>query len=93
VPDALVRFTYEHFENCYASPRWWELLSDEQRRCLLRRMALAASDQVIRKAGSSYPQGGIKLSARRDQVIRKADCLMDDGLQIATRKVLKRERV
>ena len=59
VPDALVRFTYEHFENCYASPRWWELLSDEQRRCLLRRMALAASDQVIRKAGSSYPQGGL----------------------------------
>ncbi len=50
VPDALVRFTYEHFENCFANPHWWESLTDEQRNSLLRRMALAASDKAIRRA-------------------------------------------
>ncbi|MGB8012976.1 MAG: hypothetical protein WCF68_15290 [Terriglobales bacterium] len=50
IPDALVRFTYEYFENCYANPQWWERLSEEERTSLLRRMALAASDQVARRA-------------------------------------------
>jgi len=69
VPDALVRFTYEHFENCYANPQWWESLSTEQQEVLLRRIALAASDQVN----------------------RKSNCLADDGLRVATWKVLARE--
>jgi hypothetical protein len=43
VPDALVRFTYEHFENCYANPDWWDSLSSPQRECLLRRINSAAS--------------------------------------------------
>lgn len=69
LPDALVRFTYEHFENCYASPHWWDSLSEENRTRLLRRIELAASDQVV----------------------RRADCLKDDGLRTARWKVLKRE--
>lgn len=49
VQDAIVRFTYEYFENCYASPRWWESLSMGQRNHLLNRIALAGSDQVNRE--------------------------------------------
>lgn len=69
VPHALVRFTYEHFENCYASPKWWEALSTNQKDVLLRRIALAASDQAN----------------------RKSNCLLDDGLRVATWKILARE--
>lgn len=69
VPDALVRFTFEHFENSYASPRWWEGLQERQRQRLLGRMALAASSDAV----------------------RRADCLLDDGLRTATWKVIARE--
>jgi hypothetical protein len=68
-PDAIVRLTYEHFENSYASPRWWESLHEEQRSHLLDRMALSASSQDL----------------------RRADCLLDDGLRTATWKVITRE--
>jgi hypothetical protein len=47
-PDALVRFTYEHFENCYADPQWWDSLSGEQQSGLLNRANLAASPTDIR---------------------------------------------
>ncbi len=69
IPDAIVRLTYEHFENSYASPGWWESLQEGQRRRLLDRMALSASSQEI----------------------RKADCLLDDGLRTATWKVTAKE--
>lgn len=49
IPDAVVRFTYEYFENCYANPRWWENLPYEDRSRLLHRMAVAASDQDVRR--------------------------------------------
>ena len=45
VPDALVRFTFEHFENTYADPRWWEGLGVSERDHLLQRLATAASPQ------------------------------------------------
>jgi SEC-C motif len=48
VPDALVRFSYEHFENCFASPIWWEGLQEAQRKNLLQRIALSASSEAIR---------------------------------------------
>lgn len=50
IPDALVRLTFEHFENTYANPRWWENLSDEQRQQLLGRLGKSASNQVNRLA-------------------------------------------
>ena len=45
VPDALVRLTFEHFENTYADPRWWEGMSTSERDHLLRRLATAASPE------------------------------------------------
>jgi hypothetical protein len=45
VPDALVRLTFEHFENTYADPRWWEGMSDSERGRLLLRLATAASPE------------------------------------------------
>jgi hypothetical protein len=50
VPDAIVRLTYEHFENSFASPGWWESLREDQQRNLLDRMARSASSQFVRRA-------------------------------------------
>lgn len=57
IPNAIVRFTYEHFENSYASPRWWEALREDQRQHLLKRMALAASSQYARRADCLLDDG------------------------------------
>jgi hypothetical protein len=45
IADALVRLTFEHFENTYADPRWWEGMSAFGRNHLLQRFATAASNQ------------------------------------------------
>lgn len=45
VPDALVRLSFEHFENTYADPRWWEGMNDSDRAKLLHRFATAASPE------------------------------------------------
>jgi len=68
VPDALVRFTYEHFENCFADPQWWDLLSDEQSRQLLARMELAASPTDVRSADCLKDDG---LRTARWKVIKR----------------------
>lgn len=45
VPDALVRLSFEHFENTYADPRWWEGMNVSERTKLLHRFATAASPE------------------------------------------------
>jgi hypothetical protein len=45
IPDATVRLTFEHFENTFLAPRWWDGLSDSERDRLEQRFALAASPQ------------------------------------------------
>lgn len=45
VPDALVRLSFEHFENTYADPRWWEGMNVSERERLLHRFATAASPE------------------------------------------------
>jgi hypothetical protein len=50
VPDALVRFTYEYFENCYANPCWWDSLSGEQKDRILCRISLSVSATDVRKS-------------------------------------------
>jgi hypothetical protein len=57
IPDALVRFTFEHFENTYANPRWWENLSEDQRKQLLGRLGKSASNQVNRLANCLSDDG------------------------------------
>lgn len=43
--DALVRLTFEHFENTFADPRWWESLKPQERDALEQRLGIAASMQ------------------------------------------------
>jgi hypothetical protein len=43
--DALIRLTFEHFENTFADPRWWESLTHQERDTLERRMGTAASQE------------------------------------------------
>lgn len=45
VPDALVRLSFEHFENTYADPRWWEGMETSGRDKLLHRFATAAGPE------------------------------------------------
>ena len=66
--DALIRLTFEHFENTFADPRWWECLKPEERDAIERRMGKAASQEN-----------------------RTADCLKDDGLRVASWKVIARQ--
>jgi len=49
VPDALVRLTYEHFENNFADPRWWEGLPISERQHLEQRMATAGNPDINRE--------------------------------------------
>ena len=37
IPDAIVRFAFQHFENMFLAPNWWERLSDNVREALLKR--------------------------------------------------------
>jgi SEC-C motif len=37
LPHAIVRFTFEYFENVFVSPTWWEGLNDTEQQSLLRR--------------------------------------------------------
>jgi hypothetical protein len=57
VPDALVRLTFEYFENTYADPRWWEGMNVAERIHLLQRFATAASSQQNRKASCLVDDG------------------------------------
>jgi hypothetical protein len=43
--DALIRVTFEHFENTFADPRWWESLTTQERDVLERRTGKAASQE------------------------------------------------
>jgi len=57
IPDALVRFTFEYFENTYADPRWWEGLNVAKRGHLEQRFATAASSQLNRRASCLIDDG------------------------------------
>lgn len=37
IPDALIRFIFEHFDNFFAAPNWWENLSATAHQSLLER--------------------------------------------------------
>jgi hypothetical protein len=43
--NALIRMTFEHFENTFADPRWWESLTPQERDALERRIGKAASQE------------------------------------------------
>ena len=45
LPDVLVRLAFEHFENTFADPRWWEGLSSSERDQFQLRISTAASPQ------------------------------------------------
>jgi hypothetical protein len=47
--DAIVRFAFEHCENIYMSPIWWDTLDEEAKRALRQRMTNAADVTVERK--------------------------------------------
>jgi len=71
IPDALLRFTFEYFENTFIAPEWWERLDEQSRDALARRLNDAAD--VFKE--------------------RKADCLVDDGMRVASWKVTAKRRV
>lgn len=48
IPDALLRFTFEFFENTFVNPEWWEALAPEIRDGFLKRMNEAADLTVLR---------------------------------------------
>jgi SEC-C motif len=48
--EALVRLVFEHIENTYLRPSWWEFLSENIQQTLLRRMNNGANPLSLRRA-------------------------------------------
>ena len=61
VPSAIQRFVFEHFENVYMSPEWWEGLGDETQQSLMRRQMVSAHPLMEREPGC-LRDDGIRLS-------------------------------
>jgi hypothetical protein len=49
--DAVVRFAFEHCENTYLSPTWWDGLDEASKLALRRRITNAADVTVKRQHG------------------------------------------
>lgn len=46
LPEAIVRFTFEYFENVYISPDWWEILDEPaQQKLKIRQITETSSDR------------------------------------------------
>lgn len=56
LPDSIVRFVFEFFENTYMSPTWWEGLSEENKNALIKRMN-ASVDFVERPSNTLMNDG------------------------------------
>lgn len=52
IGHALLRFTFEYFENIYASPEWWDSLSNSTKNRLLRRQMSEVHPMISRTANS-----------------------------------------
>ena len=52
LPHAIVRFTFEHFENVFASPAWWDSLSRSDQELILTR-----SQAVVQQQGGLRDDG------------------------------------
>lgn len=48
IPSAILRFTFEFFENTYFSAKWWNSLDDKTRKALQLRLSLAADINALR---------------------------------------------
>ncbi len=57
IPHAIVRFTYEFFENTYASPNWWEHLDDTAKQALIRRQMTEIHPNLPRSANCLRDDG------------------------------------
>lgn len=67
IPDAVLRFVFELFEDIAIAPSWWDGLSETHRHAFVRRV----------NAGVGLRESGVS-------------CLCDDGIRIASMRVLGR---
>lgn len=59
LPNSIVRFTFEFFENTFMSPNWWEGLSVKNRDAIIERMNKSVglterSNDVLKDDGNNY---------------------------------------
>lgn len=57
IPDALLRFTFEYFENTFIAPDWWESLDPPHRAALAQRLNDAADVFKERRANCLVDDG------------------------------------
>jgi len=57
LPDAMARLTFEHFQNVYASPNWWDGLDEVVKRKLLYRQSTGTLLGPERSASSLLDDG------------------------------------
>lgn len=60
IGDAVIRFAFDYFENLYASPEWWDALSEQttealmDRMCSVKEMVSARSSRHLVEDGKRY---------------------------------------
>ena len=57
IPDALLRFTFEYFENTFVAPEWWEALDAKDRDALAARLNDGADIFNVRAANCLLDDG------------------------------------
>lgn len=60
LPSAIQRLVFEHFENVYMSPEWWDKLSGETQESLTRRQ-MSSSHPLLERESSCLRDDGVRL--------------------------------
>lgn len=60
LPHAIIRFTFEHFENIYASPNWWEGLAEPAKQSLLFKQMSVTMPQRMNRASNYLLDDGLR---------------------------------
>jgi hypothetical protein len=61
LPHAIIRFTFEHFENIFASPDWWEGLVETAKQALLCRQMSVTMPQRMQRASNYLFDDGLRV--------------------------------
>ena len=61
LPHAIIRFTFEHFENIYVSPNWWEGMEETAKQSLLFKQMSLTMPQRMQRASNYLLDDGLRV--------------------------------
>ncbi len=60
LPHAIIRFSFEHFENIFASPNWWEGLEETAKQSLLFKQMSVTMPQRMKRVSNYLLDDGLR---------------------------------